>query len=163
MKKQIKPPVLIVGAALLVAAVVTTVAIVRTRAPKPDAGNGVVGVVVDNWDPGIPEETPKERKGVRIPGYAAAQMKAGDRSLRISIGNPKENEVGFYATLKLDDGTVLYESDLLLPGQGLLEVPLKQTLEQGEYAARVVFSCVTLDESHTPLNSAESGFTLTVT
>ena len=89
-------------------------------------------------------------------------MNAGDTSLKISIGNPKENEVGFFASLELEDGTVLYESELLKPGQGLTEIPLSKTLEKGTYNAKVVYHCVSLDEAHTPLNSAESGFVLIV-
>ena len=89
-------------------------------------------------------------------------MKAGEKSLKLSIGNPKDNKCGFYATLKLEDGTVLYESELLKPGYGLTEVPLNKTLESGEYTAMVVYKCVTLDEEETPLNSAESEFKLIV-
>lgn len=89
-------------------------------------------------------------------------MKSGDKSLHLSIGNPKTNECGFYTTLKLEDGMVLYESELLKPGYGLTEVPLSKTLEKGEYTAVDVYRCVTLDEKETPLNSAESEFTLIV-
>ena len=59
----------------------------------------------------------------------------------IPIGNPKENECGFYATLKFEDGTGLYESELLKPGYGLTDLPLLQTLETGEYTA-IIFSAV---------------------
>lgn len=89
-------------------------------------------------------------------------MKSGDTSLHLSIGNPKANKCGFYATLKLEDGTILYKSELLKPGYGLTEIPLSQTLEKGEYTAIVLYECVNLDEEQTPLNSAESEFVLIV-
>lgn len=75
-------------------------------------------------------------------------MNAGDTSLHISIGNPKSNTCGLYATLRLSDGTVLYKSDLLEPGSGLTDVPLSKSLEKGEYQAMVLYECVTLDDSH---------------
>lgn len=89
-------------------------------------------------------------------------MKAGDTQLHLSIGNPKENNCGFYATLQLEDGTVLYKSELLKPGYGLTEVPLQQTLKKGTYDAEVFYECVTLDEEQSPLNSAKSKFKLVV-
>lgn len=123
---------------------------------------GIVGKVTDGWDTGL-ENTPAPQRGViQIPGYSSAEMKEGDSSLRLSIGNPSANTCGFYATLKLEDGTVLYRSELLEPGFGLTEVPLGKSLDAGEYTAIVLYECVTLDESHTRLNAAESEFTLTV-
>ncbi len=125
--------------------------------------NGVVGKVSAGWETGIEESQDSSPKtGVRIPGYGIAEMKAGDTSLHLSIGNPKENQCGFYATLKLQDGTVLYKSELLEPGYGLTEIPLSKSLTAGEYNAIVYYECVTLDDTHTPLNSAESAFTLIV-
>ena len=129
---------------------------------KPEQTNGVVGKVYDNWDTGIEQEPQEERPGIQIPGYSKAVMKEGDTSLVLSVGNPKENNCGFYATLKLEDGTELYKSELLKPGCGLTEIPLSQTLKSGEYKAIVYYKCVTLDEEETPLNSAESEFILIV-
>ena len=155
-----KARVIIILAAVVIAAAVLWLS--GTFSKKAAVGEGVVGVIVDDWDPGLKEPVPEQRKGIQIPGYSTAHMNAGDTSLKISIGNPKENEVGFYASIKLDDGTVLYESELLRPGQGLTEVPLSKTLEKGRYSAAVVYRCVLLDESLSPLNGAESGFTLIV-
>ena len=131
-------------------------------AKQPTDFNGVVGKVSDGWSTGLEEEPAPQKKGIQIPGYGSAEMKAGDKSLYLSIGNPEANECGFYATLKLEDGTVLYQSELLEPGYGLTEIPLSRTLEAGEYTAMVCYECVTLDEEHTPLNSAESEFKLIV-
>ena len=130
--------------------------------PKSDGGEGVVGVITDDWDPGIEDTDGASKSGTQIPGYSSAAMNAGDLKLKISIGNPKENSVNMFATLQLSDGTVLYESELLHPRQGLTEVPLTKTLDKGEYDAMVVYRCVMQDEANTPLNSAESGFKLIV-
>ena len=48
------------------------------------------------------------------------------------------------------------------PGQGLEEVPLTQTLPKGTYEALVEYRCILLEDGKTPLNTAESGFTLYV-
>ena len=130
-----------------------------TPETKPQS---VVGKVTDGSDVDHEEPPETEKKGIQIPGYSYAVMNAGDSSLHLSIGNPPANTCGFFATLKLEDGTVLYRSELLEPGYGLTEVPLEKSLDAGEYTAIVLYECVTLDESHTRLNSAESEFILIV-
>ena len=132
-------------------------------AGKAPSSTGVVGRISDGWDTGVEDVASSQSDvGIQIPGNGTAEMNSGDTSLHLSIGNPKANECGFYATLKLEDGTVLYESDLLEPGYGLTDVPLSQTLEPGEYTAIVSYRCVTLDDEHEPLNSAESELKLIV-
>jgi len=155
------------GVILLLAVIAVVSAVVvyqRYRAGKIEdsKGSGVVGIISDNWDPGVEAEAPSQGSGIQIPGYSTATMNAGDTSLHLSIGNPENNNCGFYATLMLADGTILYKSDLLNPGYGLTEIPLLETLQKGEYDAVVYYECVTLDEAHSPLNSAESEFKLIV-
>lgn len=163
-EKSKKKLLIIIIVILIVAALIVGGVVVYNSffAERPTPSTGVVGKISDGWDTGLEDEAVPQGAGVQIPGYGTAEMKSGDTSLHLSIGNPKDNGCGFYATLKLEDGTVLYESELLEPGYGLTEVPLSQTLEAGKYTAIVVYQCVTLDEEHTPLNSAESEFTLIV-
>lgn len=163
-EKSKKKPLVIIIVILVIAALAVGGVVVYNNffAERPQDSNGVVGKISDGWDTGIPDESAPPSNGVQIPGYGTAEMKAGDTSLHLSIGNPEANQCGFYATLKLEDGTVLYKSELLKPGYGLTEVPLTQTLEAGEYTAMVYYQCVTLDEEQTPLNSAESEFILIV-
>lgn len=164
-KKKSKKKLLIIIIIILLIAVLTVGGVVVYNnffAEQPTASDGVVGQISPDWDTGAKDESLPQSSGTQIPGYNTAEMNAGDTTLHLSIGNPKANECGFYATLKLEDGTVLYESELLKPGYGLTEVPLSQTLEKGEYTAIVYYQCVTLDEAETPLNSAESEFKLIV-
>ena len=164
-KNNKKKIIIIIAAAVLViaaAAVIMAVTGVFSPAPKEES-KGVVGIITDDWDPNVePDPSDEQKSGTRIPGYSTAEMNAGDTSLKLSIGNPKENKVGMFAELQLEDGTVLYKSPLLSPGQGLTEVPLSKTLDKGTYNAKVVYQCVLLDENNTPLNAAESGFQLIV-
>lgn len=164
MDKFKKSNIIAAGAILLIAVIAAIGVFVSGRIhdeKEPENTNGVVGVVSDGWDTGL-DDQPTESASIQIPGYSMAEMKEGDTSLHLSIGNPENNSCGFYATLMLEDGTVLYESELLNPGYGLTEIPLSETLQKGEYTAIVLFQCVTLDDTHAPLNSAESEFTLIV-
>ena len=157
-----KKILIIVVAAILLTAAATAGILIFSGVfqPKQTDSQGVVGVVTDNWDPGIDEKDKPQQSGTQIPGYSSAVMNAGDKTLKINIGNPKDNKVGMFASLKLSDGTVLYESPLLKPGQGVEEIPLNKTLEKGTYDAFVEYQCVLLDENNTPLNAAKSGFKL---
>ena len=159
-----KKILIIVVAALLLTAAATAGILIFSGVfqPKQTDSQGIVGVVTDNWDPGIDEKDKPQQSGTQIPGYSTAVMNAGDMTLKINIGNPKDNKVGMFASLKLSDGTVLYESPLLKPGQGVEEIPLNKTLEKGTYDAFVEYQCVLLDENNTPLNAAQSGFKLIV-
>ena len=157
-----KKILIIVVAAILLTAAATAGILIFSGVfqPKQTDSQGVAGVVTDNWDPGIDEKDKPQQSGTQIPGYSSAVMNAGDKTLKINIGNPKDNKVGMFASLKLSDGTVLYESPLLKPGQGVEEIPLNKTLEKGTYDAFVEYQCVLLDENNTPLNAAQSGFKL---
>ena len=152
--------VIIVGSAVLVMMILSD----RNTEQEND-NQGVAGIISDNWDPNVSkpqDDNGRQQKGTQIPGYSTAVMNEGDMTLKISIGNPKENTVGFIATLKLMDGTVLYTSPLLNPGQGMEEVPLNQTLSKGTYDAEVCYQCVAMDEEQSLLNAAESAFQLIV-
>lgn len=155
----------IASVVLVAALAVLAVLIFQPKEEMIEDAEGVVGRIYDDWDPGVQQADDSSKnpsQGVQIPGYSMAEMKEGDTTLKLSIGNPKENNCGFYASVELDDGTVLYESEILKPGQGLTVIPLSQTLKKGTYDAAVCYNCVTLSEKHTPLNSARSEFTLVV-
>lgn len=150
-------------ALLLCAAIVLAGLFLWRRSKADDAvDNSVVaGVISEDWESGI-DHGSVEASSVQIPGYKEAKMHAGDESLHLNIGNPKENSVGFEVTVELEDGTVLYKSPILEPGQGISELPLLTSPEQGTYQAYAVYQIVSLDEAHTPMNTAKSAFTLYV-
>lgn len=155
--------IIIITAFVIILAIIFAGIIIYNTYIKDDEkkNQSVAGIITDGWDTGI-ENSGSGSGNILVPGYSAAEMNEGDTTLKLSIGNPKDNTCGFYATLMLEDGTILYESELLEPGYGLEEVPLNQTLEKGEYSAMVVYQCVTLDDEHTYMNSAESAFKLYV-
>lgn len=164
-KKNDRKSIYIVILVLLVAALagVTGYFIYdKSNTPKEEKkGSAYVDADASSWDDGIDE--PADTQGrILVPGYSGAQMKAGDKVLQLSIGNPKENTCYLQATLQLEDGTVLYESGLLEPGTGYQEIELKETLSEGTYQALVRYQGYSMDKENTKLNSCDSAFTLTV-
>lgn len=132
---------------------------------KPAGSNASVDADASAWDDGIDsgEQTGEITDNILVPGYSGAEMKAGDMTLNLRIGNPEENTCYLQATLQLEDGTVLFESGLLEPGTGFEQIELTQTLEAGTYEAWVHYQGYSMDEEQELLNGSDSAFTLTVT
>ncbi len=114
MTKKKKTVIIAVAVLLFIAIVTAGICIgINVLKQKPEPAVGVAGRITDGWDVGSDDADSKPSGGTQIPGYSTAEMNEGDTELHLSIGNPKSNTCGFYATLKLEDGTVLYKSELL--------------------------------------------------
>lgn len=134
-----------------------------TGKEEPTEGNASVDPNASAWDDGIDPGETEITDNILVPGYSGAEMKAGDTTLKLRIGNPEENTCYLQATLQLEDGTVLYKSGLLEPGKGFEQIELNQTLEAGTYEALVHYQGYSMQEERSQLNSVDSAFTLTVT
>lgn len=113
------------------------------------------------WDTGLDSSAKGGADpGILIPGYDTVAMVADTSILPMSIGNPKENNCVMTVTLLLEDGTVLYESDILAPGEGMEEISLSRNIQEGTYNVTARFDCYADYEKLKPLNMADSGFVL---
>lgn len=114
------------------------------------------------WDVKIEEEkeTSKEDE-ILIPGYVSMAMDANTREQTVSIGNPADNNCLFIIVLKLLDGTILYESEYLRPGEGLKKITINQELDSGEYQAVIEYKCYSIEDK-SPLNGGNVEFQLIV-
>lgn len=77
------------------------------------------------------------------------------------MGNPADNNCYFVIILRLEDGTKLYESEYLKPGEGLNEITMEQELESGEYQAIIEYKCYSLEDKSS-LNGGSAQFNLIV-
>ena len=109
------------------------------------------------WDVDIEPEEPAEGKQIMIPGYTSMAMNANTKEQTVSIGNPADNMCNFIIVLKLADGTKLFESQELKPGEGLEEI----SIEAGEYQAIIEYKCYSI-EDNSPLNGSSAEFQLYV-
>lgn len=128
MKKKTK---IIIG--ILIAAVIAAAGITWYVMNQKNQKTGNSSAEVVAWDVDIEEEEPSEEKGILIPGYTSMVMKANTKEQTVSIGNPADNDCIFVIVLKLEDGTKLFESQELKPGEGLENITLDQELEAGEF------------------------------
>ncbi len=99
---------------------------------------------------------------IAIPGYDHIVMKAGQKVQKVELGNPKQNNCYMRIAIILPDGTQLYESGLLEPGQVLTSIEISQELKPGIYEGAILsYSCYGMKEIK-ELNGAKTIFKLEV-
>lgn len=159
-KNRKKKKTWIVIIMILVAAVIAAAGIVYYLNQKKETNTNVAAEVVP-WDTDIEESAPKTDDEIIIPGYAKMTMKANQKEQTVSMGNPADNTCYFVIVLKLTDGTVLFESDYLKPGEGMRQITMNQELEAGTYQAVIEYKCYSIEDK-SPLNGGSAEFELDV-
>mgnify|MGYP000014495003 CR=1 FL=1 len=109
------------------------------------------------------EAVEKNENSISVPGYEGIALKADSLEQEVALKNPVQNTCYFVITLYLEDGTVLWQSDYIKPGETSSPIVLNQPLEEGSYPNAVLqYSCFKMDSEKTPLNGAETKLTLRV-
>lgn len=109
------------------------------------------------------ETVEKNPDSIAIPGYEILELKANSKRQGLCMPNPPQNCCYFKIFLYLEDGTLLWESELIEPGQTSKPIVLSDALEKGMYPNAVLrYACFRMDETLSPLNGAETKLTLWV-
>lgn len=118
---------------------------------------------IKNKDDGSTEaETVVEKNpdAIAIPGYEILELQANQKQQSLSLPNPPQNVCYFQISLYLEDGTLLWKSELVEPGAVSQPILLNRALKEGTYANAVLkYDCFKMD-GQTPLNGAETKLTL---
>lgn len=105
----------------------------------------------------------KKPDSIAIPGYEMLELKADSKEQSLCFPNPEQNTCYFQISLFLEDGTLLWKSELIEPGKRSEPIVLAESLSKGTYPKAVLrYSCYRMDEDLTPLNGAETKVTLRV-
>ncbi len=150
--------------AILIVVIVVIVAallIWRFLPGEDETGTGSGAGEVIAWDVDLDaeEDTAGATGAIQIPGYESMTFAAGETTQTVDIGNPADNTCYFVITIRLEDGTELFQSDYLEPGQGFETIELTQALEAGEYTAVIQYECYSMEDM-SALNGASSEFKL---
>lgn len=105
----------------------------------------------------------KKPDSIAIPGYEILTLKADSTKQTICLPNPPQNCCYFQIILSLADGTILWQSDFISPGETSAAITLSKPLSKGTYTgAKLTYQCFQMNEDFTPLNGAETKLTLVV-
>ncbi len=92
---------------------------------------------------------------IRMPGYGGLIFQSGTINQKTDLYNPSVNKCLFVFSLYLSDGTLIYKSDYIKPGEKLNEITLYQSLEKGLYRnCELVIECFMDNEEKTQLNGS---------
>ena len=117
----------------------------------------------DNPQPEQTEPVEKLTDSIDIPGFGNLYFKAGQTEQNLTVPNPPQNFCWFKVSLMLEDGTVLWTSDLIAPGEKSEKVVLSEPLEKGEYKnAMLKYQCFADEAEQNALNGAETKLTIIV-
>lgn len=98
---------------------------------------------------------------IAIPGYGSITLKADRIEQNVSFNNPEQNQCYFVICLYLADGTLLWKSDYVCPGDSADPLILLQTLDEGVYEDAILeYLCFAMDGRLSPLNVAKTKLTL---
>ena len=124
------------------------------------------GETADNNVTSITNESTSAKKltdSISLPGYGYLNLKADTTEQDLALSNPEENFCYIKISIIMEDGTVLWTSDLIAPGEKSAPIVLKKPLAAGEYKNAVLkYECFKMDENLSPLNGASSRLTLKV-
>ena len=129
---------------------------------NPNGGNGLAeSQTSQSVNSGL--VVPERPEMIDITAYESIALKADTPEQSVRFDNPLENNCWLVITLSLEDGTVLWKSEELQPGQVVRSITMDRTLEAGEYENAVIsYQHWTYDEEKLPLNGAETLVTLKV-
>lgn len=101
-------------------------------------------------------------RNTAIPGYEELNLKANRKQQNIALSNPSKNNCYFKITLMLDDGTILWVSSYIKPGESSETIYLTKELEKGSYNAVLKYDCFSFDGEMKRLNGAQTKLSLRV-
>lgn len=157
-RKRKKVVILLAAAALLLAAV--SVLLVGRLGGQ----QGVRQAKLPNSETAPQSDSAEKRTdSIAIPGYEGISLKANSKEQEIGFPNPAQNTCYFQISLMLEDGTMLWRSELVAPGEVSDPITLEEPLEAGVYPnALLKFDCYTMDGVMRALNGAATKMTLFV-
>lgn len=157
MGKRSKTPLLIGIIVLLVAIIAGLLFwIVSLTSQKPVEQPGVPG-----QETAVTKPPEKLVDSIALPGYAGLHLKAGVKEQNLTLPNPPENFCQVRMSLILEDGTVIWTSDLTVPGE-TAQIILEAPLEAGDYNATLKYDCYRMDEAQSQLNGGSCNLKLHV-
>lgn len=98
---------------------------------------------------------------IDIPGFDKITFKADSEKQNILFYNPDKNNCYFQISIIMEDGSVLWKSDLIKPSEKIESIELNRKLETGSFSATIKYDCFSIKDKSS-LNGAEVKVTIDV-
>ena len=96
----------------------------------------------------------KNKNAISVPGYVQLSFVADEKEQTTILRNPEQNNCYFKITIVLSDGTVIWKSDFMAPGERAEHITLLKALPEGTYEnVMVKYDCFAMNKK-TALNNA---------
>ena len=94
--------------------------------------------------------------GIKIPATTGITLKAGQLDQKINLSNPEENDCVIVVSIYLADGTLIYKSQIMRPGDSITDAHIQCIFRNGVFKnALLVYRCYTNDDTLTPISQCE--------
>ena len=104
----------------------------------------------------------KNKDSISVPGYAWINFVADQEDQVTPLRNPIQNDCYFKITMVLEDGTEIWRSDYMKPGETAEHIKLLKTLPEGTYKnVTLKYDCFSLSNKSS-LNNARIKLKLVV-
>lgn len=154
-QKNQKPVIVLLTVAVVLLAAILVLTVNRPQKRQAKLPNGEEAQ----------QSGPVEKKpdSIAIPGYEGISLKADCKEQEIGFPNPAQNTCYFQISLILEDGTTLWQSELVKPGEVSEPITLNEPLAAGGYPNSLLkFDCYTMDGNMRSLNGAATKMTIHV-
>lgn len=145
----------------LVVVLIAVIGVLLWQKSKPDSDKGNTDSVQTTTQSTQSDSgglvVPERPEMLDITAYETIKLKADTLEQSLRLENPLDNNCWLVITLSLEDGTELWRSEELIPGQVVRSITLNKTLSAGEYPNAVLaYKHWTYDDKKEPLNGAET-------
>ena len=96
---------------------------------------------------------------ITLTGYDELVFQAGEALQSVDFQNASSNSCFIRISLILQDGNILWQSDLLNPGDRVKSITLSEALHEGSYSATLAYECFALEDK-SQLNGFNSILTI---
>ena len=101
-------------------------------------------------------EPVSDNNGMVLKAVTGIRIKSDTIIQEFEIPNSSSNKYAISVFIILEDGTIIYESGFLYPGETIEEIELYESLERGTYKNSILlYKFYTVDEPHTFINQCK--------
>lgn len=110
----------------------------------------------------VKQAVKKNKNRISVPGYAEIDLIADQKEQSTNLRNPIQNDCYFKISIVLEDGTLIWKSDFMAPGEKADNIKLLKALPEGTYEnVTVKYDCFSMSKKAS-LNNARIKLKLVV-